>query len=146
MRAPGPATTRCRRAASSLLLVALPLLACGGGADPQPSGEFPPLASPSLPSVADGVSQRGVPQLINAVVAGGTVTSVGSTVDVGLNTRVRLTVLADTADVLLVRGYDLRAQLTVNQPVLLEFLAARPGDADVVLESSTAVLTTLRVS
>jgi len=96
--------------------------------------------------VADGVSQEGVPKLINLVVTGKAVSGVESTVAVARNTPVRLTVLADTADVLLVRGYDVRTQLTVGEPVQVAFLASRPGDAAVVLERTGTVLTTLRVS
>lgn len=101
---------------------------------------------PSLPSVADGISQLGVPQLVNLVVTNGVVTGVPATVEVGINAPVRLTVLSDAAAVLLVRGYDVRVQLTVDQPGQVEFLAARTGDFDVVLEPSGLVLTTLQVS
>jgi hypothetical protein len=71
----------------------LPLLSCGGGSD-----------------------QLGVPQLVNLVVTNGVVTGVPDVVDVRINARVQLTVLSDTAAVLLVRGYDVRVQLTVGQP------------------------------
>lgn len=135
---------RLRRTALSLLLVGLPLPACAGK-DPEPSAAFPPL--PAEPPVGRGrVSQRGVPQLISLVVRDGTVTGVSDTVEVAVNTRVTLTVLADTADVLLVRGYDVRAQLTVDEPVQVNIIAARAGDAEIVLEQTGAVLTTLRVS
>jgi len=80
------------------------------------------------------------------VVRDGTVTGVSDTVEVVVNTRVRLTVLADTADVLLIRGYDVRAQLTVNEPAQVNIIATLAGDAQVVLEQSGTVLTTLRVS
>ncbi|MBW3648588.1 MAG: hypothetical protein KY440_12630 [Actinobacteria bacterium] len=129
----------------SLLSVLLLLSACSSP-DPEPSGLRPPRASPSLPSVADGVSQSGVPRLVNVVVTDGRVTGVEALVEIGFNTPVRLTVLSDVADVLLVRDYDLRAQLPVDQPTQLEFLAGRTGDAQVVLEQSGVVLTTLRVS
>lgn len=132
-----------RRAALSLLT--LPLVACGG-ADPEPSGAFPALASPSLPSVAEGVDQTGVPRLINVLVTAGTVGGVASEIDLPLNTPVRLTVISDEPDVLLVRGYNLRAQLSADEPVQVEFIASRAGDAEVVLERSGLVLTTLRVS
>ncbi len=128
------------------LLSVLVLLSACGGVDPQPSGLRPPRASPSLPSVADGVSQDGVPRLVNLVVTAGRVTGVEGVVEIGINTPVRVTVLSDVADVLLVRDYDLRAQLSVDQPTQLEFLAGRTGDAAVVLEQSGLVLTTLRVS
>lgn len=134
------------RRAVLCLLLALPAAACGSAGDPEPSGTFPPLAVPSLPSVADGVSQDGVPQLVNVLVAGGEVRGVDAVVEVRLNTRVRLTVLADTADVLLVRDYDVRTQLAVDQPVQVEILASRQGEAEVVLEQSGLVLTTLRIS
>lgn len=128
------------------LLVVLPLAACGDQEDPQPSGAFPSIAAPSLPSVADGVSQVGEPKVISLVVTGGKVTGADSIVSVPRNTPVRLSVLADVADVLLVKGPDARAQLTVGQPVQLEFLAATPGSIPVVLERTGKVLTTLRVS
>lgn len=127
-------------------LLALVLAGCGADQDPQPSGAFPPITTPSLPSVADGVSQEGVPKLINLVVTDKQVSGVEKTVAVPRNTPVRLTVLADTADVLLVRGYDIRTQVTVGEPAQVAFLASRPGDAVVVLERTGTVLTTLRVS
>ncbi len=131
---------------SVAVLLMVPLLSCSGGSDPEPSGPRPPRSVPSLPSVADGVSQLGVPQLVNLVVTNGVVTGVPDVVEVKINAPVRLTVLSDTAAVLLVRGYDVRVQLTVGQPAQVEFLAGRTGDFDVVLESSGLVLTTLQVS
>jgi len=137
---------RCGRVLLGLL-VALTLVACGADEDPAPSGAAPPLSSPDLPSVAEGVSQEGVPQLVNLVVTAGQVTGVGATVPIPLDTPVRLTVITDTADVLLVKGgYDLRSQLTVGEPVQLEFIASQAGDAPVLLERNGTVLTTLRVS
>lgn len=47
--------------------------------------------------------------------------------------------LADTVDVLLVRGYDVRAQLSVNKPVQVNLIAALAGDAEVVLEQTGTV-------
>lgn len=127
-------------------MLVLPLAACGDEADPQPSGAFPSIAPPSLPSVADGVSQEGEPKVISLVVTGDRVTGAASTVAVPRNTPIRLSVLADVADVLLVKGPDVRAQLTVGEPVQLEFLATTPGSIPVVLERTGKVLTTLRVS
>lgn len=138
-------STAVRRAAPCLVL-AVSLAACGDSTDPEPSGPLPPRAAPSLPSVAEGVSQEGVPQLVNLLVQDGRVQGVGPTVEVNLNAPVRLTVIADTADVLLVRDYDVRAQLAVDQPTQVEFLASRQGDVEVVLEQSGQVLTTLVVS
>ena len=140
---------RPRRAVTTLVaatFVTGVLAGCGDDADPEPSGAFPPMASPSLPSVADGVSQEGVPKLINLVVTGKTVSGVERTVPVPRNTPVRLTVVSDTSDVLLVRGYDVRTQLVVGEPAQVSLLASRSGDAAVVLERTGTVLTTLRVS
>ncbi len=145
MPSPRTISTTLRRTVPCLVL-AVSLGACGGGEDPDPSGPRPPRAAPSLPSVAEGVSQEGVPQLVNLLVERGQVQGVGPTVEVNLNAQVRLTVIADTADVLLVRDYDVRAQLAVDQPTQVEFLASRPGDVEVVLEQSGQVLTTLVVS
>lgn len=50
------------------LLLTVVLTACGGDVDPTPSGAFPTMAAASQPSVADGVSQEGVPLLVNVVV------------------------------------------------------------------------------
>ena len=138
--------SRALRRSVPCLVLALSLGACGDSADPEPSGPLPPRAAPSLPSVADGVSQEGVPQLVNLLVQDGRVQGVGATVEVRLNARVRLTVIADTADVLLVRDYDVRAQLAVDQPTQVEFLVSRQGDVEVVLQQTGQVLTTLVVS
>lgn len=129
-----------------VLALALSLTACGGGEDPEPSGPRPDLAQPDLPSVADGVSQQGQPQLVNLLVEDGRVIGVPATVDLALNTRVRLTVTADVADELVVKGYDAVTQLTVDEPVQLTLIVDEPGEFPVSLVSSGKVLTTLRVS
>lgn len=143
---PYPSRRPMRLRGTAFCLLLLPVAGCGNAGDPEPAGTFPPLAAPSLPSVADGVSQEGVPQLVTVLVSGDEVSGVRGVVEVRLNTRVRLTVLADTADVLLVRDYDVRTQLAVNQPVQVEILASRQGEAEVVLEQSGLVLTTLLIS
>ena len=140
-----------RRRTARLPVVAVPLVllillvGCAAGTDPEPSGALPTEVAARLPAVADGVSQAGVPQLINLTVTGRRTTGVGSVVPVQLNVAVRLTVLADTADVLLVRGYDVRVRLVIDAPVQLSFLANQAGSFDVVLENSGQVLTRLQV-
>ena len=140
-----------RRRTARLPVVAVPLVllvllvGCSAGIDPEPSGALPTEVAERLPAVADGVSQAGVPQLINLTVMGGRTTGVDSVVPVHLNVAVRLTVLADTADVLLVRGYDIRVRLAIDAPVQLSFLAHQAGSFDVVLENSGQVLTRLQV-
>ena len=135
-----------RRAAVLLVLcTGLVLTGCGADVDPEPSGRAPVVVRPSLPSVASGVAQAGVPRLINVGIEDGVLTGASGVVSVAQNTPVRLTVLTDTAERLLVRGYELRAQLTVDEPVQLAFIADRTGSYPVVLEESGTVLTTLEV-
>jgi len=137
---------RARRTGLLLALgVGLALTGCGPSVDPRPSGSAPVVVRPSLPSVASGISQAGVPELINVGIANGVVTGASGPVAVAQNTPVRLTVLSDTAETLLVSGYELRAQLTVGEPVQLAFIADRTGRYEVVLEESGTVLTTLQV-
>ena len=140
---PHPRTSTPPRTAAALLLL-LPLVACSSE-DPEPAGPRPVVAQPSLPSVAEGVGQQGQPRLVNLIVTDGQVSGVGDVVEVMQNVPVRFTVTADVADVLVVQGYDARAQLTVLEPVQLSLLADRIGDFPVVLEDSGQVLTTLRV-
>ena len=140
---PAPATLI--RSAATALVVTLALAGCGDSVDPKPSGPAPVLVQPSLPSVASGIGQAGVPLPINVTVTGGSITGAAAVIDVRRNTRVRLTVLADVADRLLVKGYDLRAQVTVGEPVQLTFIADRSGTFDVVLEDAGTRLTRLVV-
>lgn len=142
---PAPALVRPLTRTALLLVLATGLAGCGADEDPLPSGDAPVVARPSLPDVADGVTQDGVPQLVNVGYVAGRVTGAGGTVPLQRNTRVRLTVLTDTAETVLVRGYDARAQLTVDEPVQLTFIADRAGTFEVVLEQSRTVLTRLVV-
>jgi hypothetical protein len=132
------------RGAALALLLALPLTACGSSEDPEPAGPRPVLAQPSQPGVASGVGQSGE-RRISLIVTKGRVSGVSETVELPLNTPVRLTVTADVADVLVVEGYDARAQLTVNEPVQLSFITSRAGEFTVSLAGSDRVLTRLRV-
>lgn len=126
-----------------LLLVLL--LACSSE-DPTPNGPLPSLAVPSLPAVASSVAQGGVPRLIAVSIMDGQVTGDTGDLDVKLNSFVRITVLADVTDVLLVENYNNRQQVTVNSPAQLEFLLDRAGRFDVVLEKSGLKIATLVVT
>ena len=100
---------------------------------------------PSLPSVASGVAQAGVPRLINRGSRDGVLTGATGVVSVAQDTPVHLSVLSDTAETLLDRTYELRTQLTVDEPGRLAFIADRTGRYPVVLEESGPVLTTVEV-
>lgn len=141
-----PRRTTCRpsRGALLALLLVLPVTACGSSEDPKPSGPRPVLVQPSQPNVASGVG-RTEDRRISLIVTDGKVSGVTGTVEVPLNTSVRLTVTSDVPDVLVVEGYDARAQLTVNDPVQLTFIADEAGDFAVSLDRSKQVLTRLRV-
>ena len=142
-------TTRVRtgRAATAVLLPLLGLtLAACSSADPTPNGPLPSLAVPSLPAVASNVAQGMVPRLIAVSIMDGQITGETGEIDVKVNTFVRITVLADVTDVLLVKGYDARQQVTVGSPTELEFLLKQTGRFDVVLEKSGLQIATLVVT
>jgi len=122
----------------------LTLAGCGGG-NVEPSGPLPTLVAPSLPAVASNVPQTGQPQMVNVSISGGKATGDTGPVTLKVNTEVRITVLADVTDVLLVKGYQRRTQLSVGSPVQLEFIANRTGTFDIVLEQSGFKVTTLVV-
>lgn len=143
---PSPLSSRRRVRVAALLLATSAALAGCSSEDPQPSGALPSTTVPDLPSVADGVSQDGVPLLVNIGVAGGQVTGAGTTVSLRQGTPVRVTVTSDVADILLIEGYQVRAQLTINDPVQVSFIATRTGTFEVVLEQTGTVLTRLEVS
>ena len=153
LRPPRPAPAAASRTRSRALLrsglvvlLGLPLAACGEDAAPVASGPLPSVAAPSLPAVAPGVRQPGEPRLISVLVDGVRVQGVGEVVEVPRSTRVRLVVTADVADVLVVQGYDVRARLTVDEPQQLTLLLDRAGEFEVALEGAGRVLTRLRVT
>ncbi len=140
---PHRSTARSSRGALLALLLVLPTTACSSE-DPEPAGPRPVLVQPSQPGVASDVGQS-TQRRISLIVTKGRTSGVSEVVEVRLNTRIRLTVTADVADVLVVEGYGARAQLTVDEPASLTFIADRAGDFAVSLERSGQVLTRLRV-
>ena len=127
------------------LLLVLSLGACGGGEDPRPSGDRPVLAEAENPSVADGVADPAAPRIINVVVTDGRRTGDTGVVEVDRNVPVRVVVISDRSDTLLVQGLDLRALATAEVPVQLDFVAERTGEFPIVLQDSGLELTRLRV-
>lgn len=142
---PAPAPRRPLAVPALVLLLAVALTGCGAGEDPEPEGRAPVVVRPSLPQVASGVTQDGVPLLVNVGYAEGRVTGAAGPVSLRRNTPVRVTVISDVTDEVLVRGYEVRAQLTVGQPVQVAFIADRVGTFEVVLEDTGTVLTRLVV-
>lgn len=133
----------------ALALLLAPLLAVSaaacGGADPVPSGDRPVVVQPDTPSVASAVADATAPRIISIVVTGRSTTGDTGVVTLKRNVPVRLVVITDDTDTLLVEGYGLRALATAEVPVQLDFLASKAGEFAVVLEESGLELTRLRV-
>lgn len=126
------------------LLLTATVAACGGE-EPAPSGDRPLVAQPDNPAVASAVADPTAPRIISVVVTDGELTGDTGVVQVAPNVPVRLVVISDETDTVLVQGYDLRALATAEVPVQLEFIADQAGDFPVVLENSGTELTRLRV-
>jgi len=127
-----------------VLLLTVPLAACGG-ADPVPAGERPLLAEADNPDVADSVEDPSAPRIVSVVVSDGERTGDTGVVTVGRNVPVRLVVISDRTDTVLVQGYGLQALATAEVPVQLDFIADQAGEFPVVLRESGLELTRLRV-
>jgi hypothetical protein len=120
-------------------------LASCGGADPVPSGDRPVVVRPDNPSVASSVADPLAPRIISIVVEDGSTTGDTGVVELKRNVPVRLVVISDQTDTVLVEDYRLRALATAEVPVQLDFLASQPGEFRVLLEDSGLLLTRLRV-
>ena len=127
------------------LLLGLPLAACGDDKPPVPAGERPVLVEPRNPSVASGVADPTAPRIVSVVVTNGRTTGDTGVVELRRNVPVRVVVISDTSDTVLVEGYGLRALAVAEVPVQLDFIADEPGDFPVLLENSGRELTRLRV-
>ena len=127
------------------LLLALPLAACGEDEALRPSGERPLLVEPDNPSVASGVADPTAPRIISVVVQDGQLTGDTGVVELEQNVPVRLVVISDRADTVVVQGLDLTALAVAEVPVQLDFVASRTGEFPVVLDEAGTELTRLRV-
>lgn len=108
----------------------------------------PVISSPNAPSVSSALPERpdrAIPQIVSVNALDGRVTGDTGQVPVRLGSVVRLTVLADVADVVVVEGYGQTIQTAVDRAVQLEVLADRAGSFDVRLRDSGQQLTTLVV-
>lgn len=127
------------------LLIAAALAACGGG-EPVPAGERPIVAEADNLDVAEGVADPTTPRIVSVVVTDGTLTGDTGVVPIQRNVRVRLVVISDRSDTVLVQGYGVQALATADEPVQVEFIADRAGDFPVVLRESGLEVTRLRIS
>lgn len=139
-----PSLVALPRALLALLLAAV-VAACGGE-EPRPSGERPLLVEASNPSVASGVADPTAPRIVSVVVSGDDLTGDTGVVQIRLNAPVRLVVISDRADTVVVQGLDVTALATAEVPVQLDIIASRAGEFPVVLRDSGRELTRLRVS
>lgn len=139
-----PSLVRCSRAVLTLVL-AVPLAGCGEDVDPEPSGARPVVVAPDNPSVASGVADPTAPRIVSIVVDGDELTGDTGVVELKKDVPVRLVVISDRADTVVVQGLDLTALATAEVPVQLDFLASRTGEFPVVLDGSGVELTRLRV-
>jgi hypothetical protein len=137
----------CARPALALVLaLVLPLALSGCSSEEAvPAGERPVLAQPDNPSVASSVADPFAPRIISVVVTRGTTTGDTGVVEVRRNAPVRLVVITDTQDTVVVQGLDRSALATAEVPLQLDFIAAKAGEFRVVMKDSGLVLTRLRV-
>jgi hypothetical protein len=108
----------------------------------------PEVVSPNAPSVSTALPERpdrGVPQLVNLAFEDGVATGATGEVPVKLNSLVRVSVIADVTDVVVVEGYGQTVQTAVDRAVQLEILADRAGSFPVRLRDGRTLLTTLVV-
>ena len=108
----------------------------------------PVISSPNAPNVSTALPERpdrSIPQIVNVSLLDGGVTGDVGEVPVRLGSLVRVTVLSDVADVVVVEGYGQTIQTAVDQVVQLEILADQAGSFDVTLRDDGQRLTTLVV-
>ncbi|MDT7549451.1 MAG: hypothetical protein QOE84_1845 [Actinomycetota bacterium] len=142
-----------RRLLVSLLLV--PWLAACGTSDPSTVAEPPASTAASTSAtaaagsgptaVASAVASDTAQQTISFTVANKKVTGDTGRVKVKLGTRLRITVLSDTAEEIHVHVYDLMQEIGANSPGSIEFVADKPGVIEVELEHQKILLTHLQV-
>jgi hypothetical protein len=120
-------------------------VAACGDEPPAVSQPRPVLSTPNNPSVADALPERYVPQLVNVTFVDGVLTGDVGSVPVVLGSVVRLTLVTDVVDTVVIEGFDQTILTAVNQPTQIELLADEAGAFDVRLQDSGQVLTTLDV-
>ena len=131
------------------LLTAVPSLAgCAEEEAPVITSPRPDIASPNAPSVSTALPERpdrATPQLVNIVLEDGVATGDTGEVPVRLNSLVRLSVITDATDVVVVEGYGQTVQTQPDRAVQLEILADEAGSFPVRLQDGRTLLSTLVV-
>lgn len=149
MSPPGARAALVPRVALVLgLLAAVTSLAGCADEEPVVTTPRPVVVSPNAPSVATALPDRpdrAIAQLVNVVFRDGVVAGDTGQVPVKLNSLVRLSVISDVSDVIVVEGYDQTVQTAIEQAVQLEILADQPGSFPVRLRDEGTVLATLVV-
>jgi heme/copper-type cytochrome/quinol oxidase subunit 2 len=123
-------------------VLAVALVACGGGGDDNPSAAT--TAGPAG-SAATAAGAAGA-QTVQVTVAGTDVQTAERRVKVPLDGKVRLEVTADRTDEVHLHGYDRKVDIEPGKPAVLEFTADVPGVFEVELEEAGLKLVELQVS
>jgi hypothetical protein len=134
-------------------LLVVPWLASCGTSDPSTVAAPPATSAASSAAtagaaptaVASAVASDTAQQTISFTVANKKVTGDTGRVKVKLGTRIRITVLCDTAEEIHVHLYDLMQEISANSPGSIEFVADRSGVIEVELERGKILLTHLQV-
>lgn len=129
----------------TLTLLALGLSACGD-VPPAVSEPRPVLSAPNDLSVASGLTESQDVQLVNVVFVEGQLTGDTGAVAVVLGSPVRLTIVTDVVERVVVGGFEQQILTAADQPVQLDLVAHEAGEFDVTLQESGKVLVTLVVS
>lgn len=125
---------------------ALVLVAACGSSSAGPPATTPAQVTPIRPSVGSEIPRSQAPQIISLVVQNGDVNGDIGTVAVRLNSAVRLTVVADVADVVRVQGYGVDQRTSPTRPIQIDFVASKAGTFPVRLVQHNLLLTRLHVS
>lgn len=131
----------------ALLTAATSLAGCAEE-EPVVTTPRPEVVSPNAPSVSTALPERpdrNVPQLVNIVFEDGVATGDTGEVPVRLNSLVRLSVITDATDVVVVEGFGQTVQTQADRAVQLELLADRAGSFPVRLRDGRTLLCTLVV-
>lgn len=142
---------RCPRLVTLTAAALLAVGACGDDGDSTVATTTTSGARTSAPSTtaAEPTATTGAPELeesvIDVEVVGGEPVGGAQQVSVDSGEQVTLRVTSDTADEVHVHGYDLTEAVGPDTPLELSFVADIPGQFEVELHDSGAVLVELAI-